>query len=658
MQISPPVCQQAPSRGLSLKAWITVGALVTTVLVVALVTILVLILRGRSNVAHPHLLLRCTSADCVEFEVLLRNTLNTTVKPCEDFKAFVTSRWLPGYKVSNRVRWMRQWSVQAQWTRMMIDEIRHRRFSTSMMNLVANSYAACKGGASEQTEEKRMVFKQFLQNLSIPWPEMPVQTVDILDVLIKLCVKWNIPLWFNAKMLSDRTADGQKIIYIGPSDYAYSWSQIYKDMDSQAAHIYIEEYVKYFSSPLGPTHVKKKVNHFLVFNITKDIVSNLAGLCPRRSAKFTFESFAKRLGISADRLVSVTNKYFQPNESFLPTDVVIVRPAGTIDVARHFISSYGPSLIQSHLGWWVVQIFAPIINNMFFLLKYGSNSAADENRPIYCQIHTGHSFKLLVLANHIALRFPISVRQNVDLVLNNVRDEAANFFETSTPSLRKNKRIARKLRSMKIELWPKPEYLSKKFLEKIYARRKPYHRHALEHWIAERKANGELLGSDAYFESTRLADSFSDEPFVYDHVLNTATLSIAAAHAPFYYNDVVDAVNYGGLGAAFLKTVLQGIDEGEGLGNTSGPYWENTTMAKSDDSCAYNRNVSHPIKHNDQLSNISDYSPETFFFITYCHTQSLLKPWFDCNDELRGVKSFVTAFSCPRGSGMHPIIPV
>ncbi|KAH7937500.1 hypothetical protein HPB49_012744 [Dermacentor silvarum] len=250
--MSPPVCQQAPSRGLSLKAWITVGALVTTVLVVALVTLLVLIARGRSNAAQPHLLLRCTSADCVKYEVFLRSTLNTTVKPCEDFKAFVTSRWLPGYNASNRLRWLRQWSVKSHWARMMIDEIRHHRFSTSIMNLVANSYAACKDGGSEQRGEKRMVFKQFLQNLSIPWPEMPVQTVDILDVLIKLCVKWNIPLWFNAKMLFHRTADGQKIIYIGPSDYAYFWSQLYKDMDSQAARRYIGEYINIFHPRWDP----------------------------------------------------------------------------------------------------------------------------------------------------------------------------------------------------------------------------------------------------------------------------------------------------------------------------------------------------------------------------------------------------------------------
>ncbi|KAH7948408.1 hypothetical protein HPB52_021975 [Rhipicephalus sanguineus] len=169
---------------------------------------------------------------------------------------------------------------------------------------------------------------------------------------------------------------------------------------------------------------------------------------------------------------------------------------------------------------------------------------------------------------------------------------------------------------MKINLWPKPEYLDRHVLELTYASPRTYNTSTLEFWISERKTNAKLTGSDAYFESTRLAHSFSDEPFVYDNVLNNVTLSIAAVHAPFYYNDMNKAVNYEGLGAAFLKTLLQAI------------------------------------KENDQFTNVSNYPPEAFFFVSYCHTQSRLNPLFDCNEDLRGTEKFLRAFRCGRGSGM------
>ncbi|KAH6927509.1 hypothetical protein HPB50_004920 [Hyalomma asiaticum] len=554
---------------------------------------------------------------------------------------------------------MLQWSVQSQWTRMMVDEIRRRQFSTPAMNLVANSYAVCVRGTKGPAGDNRKAFKQLLENLGIPWPEKPAKAVDKLDVLFKLSVKWDIHLWFTVKLLHGKTAAGGSLLYIGPSRYTFFWSNLYNDISSYVMRRYVGAYMKYFS--LGDVKANQKVDHFLVFNVTKYIVSKLAGLCNRRSAKFTMDSLAKRIGVSMDHWISVANKYFQFNESFLPNDTVVVRPAGIIDAARHFSSMYGPSLIQSHLGWWVLQIFAPIISSDFFLLKYGSKSVADQSRPIFCQIHTEQSYKLLVLANHIALHFPPSVRQSVDMVLQNVREQAASFFETSTESSEKYKLVAQKLRDVKIDLWPKPEYLNKTVLERIYDRPKMYNISTLEFWISERKARFNLTGSDAYFESTRLANSFSDELFVYDNVLNRVTLSMAAVHAPFYYNDMNAAVNYGGLGAAFLKTVLQGMDIDEQAldrDNTSSQHEEGVR-----DSCADNLNISRvsfmsalrafsTIKHGGKFANVSHYPPEAFFFVSYCHTQSRMNPSFDCNKELRGVERFRRAFRCGRDSGM------
>ncbi|KAH7947279.1 hypothetical protein HPB52_009139 [Rhipicephalus sanguineus] len=616
----------------------------------------------RKSLLLPAFQLDCRSADCLKYEQLLRTTLNMSVHPCEDFKAFVTSIWLPGYSTEGHIRWALKWNIRYQWVRMAVEQMRRHHFTSSAMSAAVNSFEACRDHDAENAEATRSLFKHFLQNLSIPWPEVPTHTVDELDLLIKLCVKWNIPLWFSAKMLPYTTDAGQKIIQIGPSAFAPFWMNLYEDMDSADVRRHIERYLKHFSAPAGG----RKVDYFMIFNMTRAIVSELSALCTRKSEKLTLDDFARRFSVSTDHCISVMNKYFKPNTSFISTDMVIVRPEGTIDAAQRFTSKYKSSLIQSHVGWWVLQIFAPVADDLFFVYKYGSKEAADEIRPLFCQAQTEQAYNLVVLAHYINLRFPPSARHSVDLVLNNVREEAATFFESSTPPSAKNKRIARMLRDMEINLWPRQEYLSDKVLSRIYGNHRTRYKNAFEHWIAARTANGELIGSDAYFESTRMAHTFSAEPFAYDEVLNSATLSMVTVDEPFYYKDVNKAISYGGLGAAFLKTVLQGIGDGQDPdnSNTSSPRDEKHGAANSASTCPSVPNAGRTsirstlrafkaTNETDSLSNSLGYTPEAFFFITYCHTQSRLQPSFDCNDELRGLDSFLTAFSCPNSSRMH-----
>ncbi|KAK8776457.1 hypothetical protein V5799_030193 [Amblyomma americanum] len=612
------------------------------------------------------LLITCQSAGCFEYEGLLRDTLNTSVDPCQDFKAFVTSRWLPTRSSDITTRWSMQWNVKYRWARMLADEIRLRRFKVPAMNIVATSYAACANREDEDAERTRKVFKQLLRNLSIPWPEVPVEPVDKLDVLFNLFIKWDIPLWFSVKMPPEKTAAGEKIIWIGHSAYIDFWTNLYREMETESKiHNHVQQYIDYFSFPLTPEDKSApKVNYYEVFNITRSIVYALELLCDRSAREYTIETLTKQLRINTSLCISLMNKYFRPKEVFSPADKVLIETDSITYVASHLNQIYNSSVIRSHLGWWVLQIFAPLADNLFFISKYGTKSAADSLRPLFCQIQTEHSFKLLVLANHVALNFPPSVRRDVDQLLNGVRETAAAYYEASNVSKYVN--IARKLRQMKINLWPRPEYLSKEVLARIYAQHGTDEHTTLEHWIAERKANAEHIGSDVYFESTRLPHSFSDKPFVYDSLLNTMTVSMLGAHAPFYYTDGIEAANYGGLGATFLKTVLQGINYELRKEDLYNSREDDKGVGQSSIGCRDIRNVSrkslsHVLRffearktEEKPSNNIWSYPPEAFFFISYCHTQSRLDFAFECNDELRGLESFVDAFRCPRGSGMNP----
>ncbi|KAL3174406.1 hypothetical protein MRX96_040989 [Rhipicephalus microplus] len=80
---------------------------------------------------------------CSRFEALLADTLNTSVDPCHDFKAYVSSRWLPDPSKELDEHWRYDWDVKYAWGRMVVDEIRLHRHTSPLERLIFDSFEAC-----------------------------------------------------------------------------------------------------------------------------------------------------------------------------------------------------------------------------------------------------------------------------------------------------------------------------------------------------------------------------------------------------------------------------------------------------------------------------------------------------------------------------------
>ncbi|KAK8757458.1 hypothetical protein V5799_004909 [Amblyomma americanum] len=611
--------------------------------------------------------LSCNSSDCFKIEGLLGASLNSRVKPCDDFKAYVTSRWLPDPRSQVTEQWKHQWHVKYAWLRMLADEIRSRPYSTTPLGaMVANSFRACENRSTENTEETRRLFKQLMRNLSVPWPEVPPRDADPFEAHLNLCVRWNMPLWFDVTLLPGRTAAGRQRIYIGPSVYAKFWRSQYSSMNSDSVvSQYLNQYLANFLDQNDTGHKAQTVDYKKVFNFTKQVVFKLEAVHANKGPEFfSFETLANALGQNPDRFVSLMNQYFRPKNAFVRDDVAIVKKKETTEVARYITANHDPALVLSHLGWWVLQIYAPIADARFFVQKYGSNELADLLRPLFCETQMESSFKILLLSKHVALNFPFRVRQDIDGVLQNVREEAANMYEESNLAPSMSSSLAQKIRDMRVDLWPKPKYSSKSQLQKIYTSHNTTRKTTLDHWITERKANADLIGTEAYFEDKRLPHSFSKDSVYYDTLLNAVSMSMIVAHDPFYYANGEAAINYGGLGAAFSKTIVEGITT-EIDAKKSGPVEladANSSLTTEDNETVM---VSLPIAgflpafrafqaHKRGSPGLHGFSPEQLFFISYCHTQTRIRPAADCNKELQGVADFVSAFQCDKGSRMNP----
>ncbi|XP_070377814.1 neprilysin-2-like isoform X2 [Dermacentor albipictus] len=633
-----------------------------------------------NDVSDELVSLSCRSDGCARFEGLLRETLNTSVDPCHDFKAYVTSRWLPSASMQLDVHWRYAWNVKYAWMRNMADEIRRRYHETSLGRLIVSSFGACANRGQENVDETRRLFMQLLRDLGVPWPDTPPSDVDPFEAQLNLSVRWNIPLWFDVKMLPGKPVAGRKAIYVYPSAYANFWRRQYIAMNSEAAvRRYVDQYLAFFIDVDGMNQnvvsADQRRQCDRVFNFTKHVVFLLAEVSKhQRAALLDFRSLAQAFGQKTERLVSLVNDIFRLNDSsFASVDKALVKATGTMDVVRRITANADSSLVLSHLGWWTLQVYAPILDDQFFVQKYGSEENANLLRPLFCETQVESCFKLLLFANHIFLNFPKRVRRSINELLTSVRDATvAEYAKSDLPAATKT-RLMDKLKRLATNLWPKAEYRSSKRLRRIYSFKYVSKKTMLDYWISERQGNAALIGSDAYYEDKRLPQCNAKDPFSYETTLDTATLSMIAVHEPFYYRDGDGAINYGGLGAGFAKTLLEGLerayefrhaaarDASSGATQSNGSAPQDSVRNETSRSVALGGRVFLPAfralmaaQRNGTPLNTGQFSPAKVFFVNYCHSQTRMSAGFDCNSALRGAADFVTAFGCKQGSYMNP----
>ncbi|KAL1483568.1 hypothetical protein MTO96_033099 [Rhipicephalus appendiculatus] len=634
-----------------------------------------LFLRALSESNSPDYLesLGCSRNDCFTSAGLLIATLNAHIDPCFDFKKYVTSRWLPDASGDASEQWNYKWNVKYLWMRNVVQEISGPYFTSPPESMVASSFGACESRSSENAPETRVVFKELLRTLDIPWPEQPTGDRDPFDVHFNLCVRWNIPLWFDVRLLPDNALKSRRAIYVDPSVYAEFWGSQYRSMgDDAVVRRYIDEYILHFDVGDEAANTStQRVDTFHVFSFTRRTTFILEAVHGKSGPEFhTFESLAKAFGLRPDRFLDLMNSYFRPRKNFQRHDVAVVKNKGTAEAVRHITANHDPALLRSHLGWWVLQIYAPIADASFFVQKYGSEELAHLITPLFCETQMESSFKILLFAKIVDINFPDTLRQKVQDVLRNVREQTAVLYEQS--GSRVGVDVGRKFRRISVNLWPKPEYRWPDRLRRIYASHNTSKSTSLGHWITERRANAELIGSDAYFEDKRLPHSFSKEPIFYDSLLNEVSMSMLLSYGPFFHPDEDAAINYGGLGAAFSTAVLSG-----GLLTEVANPAATLENAAANDSLTTIHEATHVFRIDKPLPNITKQgflpafrafqalkhqqtndghalSPEKLFFINYCHTQTRVRTSFDCNAVLQGAESFVSAFNCKRGSHMNP----
>ncbi|XP_077553377.1 neprilysin-2-like [Haemaphysalis longicornis] len=651
-------------------------ALVSGIVLVAVVVV-VLYFSARSSGDAPQLFHltdeSCGLSDaCLKYGKLLAATLDRKVDPCDDFTAFVTSRWASPKEQRLEEGWKLQWNLKYAFINTLMNELRSAGSSSAypLMRVAEAFFTSCKGDTTRNPVETHKFFKELLRNINIPWPERPPSGVDPLDAFLNLCIRFQVALWFDIKMAPGKSVKGRKAVYITPSAQHKYLNVKYKKMmrkDDFTVTKYIDNLLKYFPYQGDANKSKDIVDFYKVFNITKDFALRLDSVTEdKASVLVRLGEIGRDMNVATDRIIAPLNKYFHPVDRFGVDDFAVMKGKGIINAVRDLLKDHDPTDVLSHLGWWMIEVYSPIVYRDLFELKYGDRNYGHKVGSLFCTTQVESGFKIMLLANHVRLNFPPEIKADVNRLLDAVREAAIALYEESKLPASNKAHITQKIRAVRVNIWPDKQYQSEKRIRQIYAHVNTNQDSTLGYWYTTRLASALLIGTDAYFEEKRLPRSFADAAFSYDDVLNSVTMSMLAAHEPLFYPDhILLAASYGGIGTQFAKQLLLGVDTETVLNDThldsygADRNYENASSPEI--SSKLGANITHWLAalrafkaQNVTSLKLGGFSNHRLFFISFCHTQTRLSTDFDCNQELQGAAAFVDAFSCKKGSRMNP----
>ncbi|KAH9376376.1 hypothetical protein HPB48_001763 [Haemaphysalis longicornis] len=146
----------------------------------------------------------CNSKLCLNHFRRLRDSLNRTIDPCEDFYRFACGSWQPRVAVAQTA--FRDLLAVAQ-----LDAIRylgaaHNQNQTLpqgkisvpdsqpiQLNKAERSYRVCLYSQSSEVA----LLREFLANRSLSWPERATSPAQPLDILLDLDINWNLGKQWN-----------------------------------------------------------------------------------------------------------------------------------------------------------------------------------------------------------------------------------------------------------------------------------------------------------------------------------------------------------------------------------------------------------------------------------------------------------------------------
>ncbi|KAH9380274.1 hypothetical protein HPB48_018182 [Haemaphysalis longicornis] len=651
------------------------GALVALILVFAVYRVVSV----RSKQSEPDRNL-CMSGQCRYHANLIRNHIDRSADPCEDFEAFACSQWADvaetyGYGAAimrlQIATWFTEFKVMKSSRRAIVPgdivgtlgnaahNLRHAFKNHAVLTEGArlipvgvraeNMYELCMSDVNDTAAKSGVrMLKLFMLERGLRWPERPLPGVEPLGVLLDLAYHWRLGLWFDASHLETMPAGSIKrsrTLLIEPGAFVGAWAAQHDSVIRNDAYAH---YWRALESAFSENNTKPRPDNISKIVEREGVIlhelSTILYSAVRRPVRFPIEvverftpDISKRTWTQeiANRIVAVEETKFARKsfESITVSDIAI------LEVLNKLYVRYNRDEILDHLSWFFVQVFASLADRQNLRHKYGSQDFAEKRRYLFCATEVEASNQFLIAALYARLHSSGDARNTVVRRLEAVKKAALEkiFRGTSWAEDLSRDMIATKVRNQQVILWPPPELLSDDALSEMYENVREYRGSFIEYWLEAYNHTRNLLGDPRYDEAMKLARNFVLPYFEYDYVSNAVRVAIGAVDIPLYAEGSTQAMVYGGLGFSYAAQLVKAFDEG---GLTIDPHgainvsWAPPSWKRN---CSNDRRSPFPeipaiqVAHAaflQALANESqpakrlmeDYTEEQVFFIVACFT--------------------------------------
>ncbi|XP_077498691.1 endothelin-converting enzyme-like 1 [Amblyomma americanum] len=654
----------------------------------------------------------CNSKLCMAHFRRLKDSLNRSTAPCDDFYRFACGAWHPLVAKSetafrdllavaqqDAIRYLEAVNDASNKTvvptrRILVPDPR----PAMRINRAERAYQVCLH--SGRSTRDAALLTEFLANRSLSWPERTTAPAQPLDVLLDLDINWNLGLWFSVRV-TPIPGRNQRQVRVGSGIVSSDWKRA---LDTAVTRGVYKARVRRFHDALRARSFAA-MSDKEVEELRRDestIVGALSGSVAggQNELAFLLKQMQKLATphLAPAQWVTLLNWHLNKALRVTEADRVLATNVKLLQAVDSLLSSLPAEVVLHQLAWSLVQLLGWMADSAL----PGRPTAYEmrDMRSADCFWATHRAFGVTLLSGYINTTYPLHLRSSVDGILMTITQTAINLFlKTSWIDAESRAAAVDKLRRMNTSLWPSDSYLNASEVAAILENfPEPREDGAvLRYWLDALAARRALLGrrrdvANAFYPG----DVQSQRAlFRYHYYLNELAASLHALRSPLFVEGVGLAVNMGGLGAHYAAALARAFDPRgvllDGRGSASGLWWGKSSYPDYERRTACPAAAANGAEGGAQAfegvaaieiayaafnasRSIADQGTRTrqrrrtflglsedqAFFVAFCQAFCAREPserqQLSCTLPLKNFREFATAFTCPVASPMNPAL--
>ncbi|XP_077557324.1 neprilysin-11-like [Haemaphysalis longicornis] len=513
----------------------------------------------------PHSEVLCHTEECQLHDHLLRQVISTNVDPCEDFHAYVCSRWLPPNVYKDQMKSLMD-QLRFGWYRAINISLYEGTKILPAGRKARAMYDRCMDSSGSRYGSNVSEFLEMLPKIGLRWPGEPLPGGTALGLLISMDINWMAPLWFTARVTTFPYSErGILRITAGP----HIGALYHHHLTVRQGYAY-ERYWRAFQKILfGNTAAATSTAEIEdVASIEGDILTRLhkaLTLEPKSPAVFSLgdiENYTNPL--SSTQWIEQLSKNPQYGRRFGSNDYVFAGDVGFLKAVGSIFATYNDTDIQRHVAWLFVQTYGILAHYDLFRLRYGESRLLHAYLPIICGRYLEGTYKPLLIPLHYVARIPEFERDQVSRVLESLKHAFSGKINASSwIDIESNHQFHRKLSRLETRLWPHSSFLRNDVLEATYANFPDNETSFASYWFKSHYWLRYMKRTPEYEYMALLPDNSSPAYLRYDYLDNSLHIAIGAVARPLFYANGTEAMLYGGFGFSLALQLAQRQQQGK-----------------------------------------------------------------------------------------------